>query len=200
MGLEGGTSEGEQGKSSNGGIQELIPSGSRTTAAGSCARLFTPVPGAGLELPPTSCGPIHAVASVQDIRLMGERSRASLLLRPGQSASVGDRAVISDHGWCLRVGLDDRRRCTRPVTDAQPTEDDEGGSILDLDVEEVGDGPDGPYLSLKDGTVITYEVPEDRPQTGSEGAPSSRCPGSPTPRRRSPAQSTLDDRAALAYT
>jgi hypothetical protein len=28
-------------------------------------------------------------------------------------------------------------------------------------VEEVGDGPDGPYLVLKDDTVITCEVPED---------------------------------------
>lgn len=47
------------------------------------------------------------------------------------------------------------------MTAQRPTEDDEGGSILDLDVEEVGDGPHGPYLVLKDGTVITYEVQED---------------------------------------
>ena len=42
----------------------------------------------------------------------------------------------------------------RPVTDDLPTD----ASLLDLDVEIVGDGPDGPYLVLKDGTVITYKV------------------------------------------
>ncbi len=28
-------------------------------------------------------------------------------------------------------------------------------------VEEVDDGPDGPFLVLRVGIVITYEVPED---------------------------------------
>jgi lysophospholipid acyltransferase (LPLAT)-like uncharacterized protein len=29
------------------------------------------------------------------------------------------------------------------------------------DVEIIGDGPDGPYYVLEDGTVVTIEMPED---------------------------------------
>ncbi len=92
---------------------------------------------------------------------MGERWRTSVLLLPGQSARVCDLTVITD--WSLCVRLDDADRTLGPVTAPQPTEDEAAAMAWMNDVEIVGEsfGPEGPFLVLKDGTVITYEVPED---------------------------------------
>ena len=50
-----------------------------------------------------------------------------------------------------------------PPDDIGPRGDTCEGRIRDEDdiVEKIGDGPDGPHPVLKDGSVITYEVPED---------------------------------------
>jgi hypothetical protein len=100
-------------------------------------------------------------ASVDVIRLMGERRRTSVLLRPRQSASVCDHAVITDWSLCVRLG--DADRTLGPVTAPQPTEEEAAAMAWMNDVGIVGDsfGPEWPFLVFKDGTVITYEVPED---------------------------------------
>jgi len=49
------------------------------------------------------------------------------------------------------------------VTAPQPTEEEAAAMAWMNDVGIVGDsfGPEWPFLVFKDGTVITYEVPED---------------------------------------